>query len=68
MSNTEKVSSGGCDLSISSSSKTTGHQIMLVRARFRVKNEKAINTVVVVQADLSSKQNWMNSGKFVGNF
>lgn len=34
MSCTERVSSDGCDLNISSNSKTTAHEMMLVRARF----------------------------------
>lgn len=67
MSHTERVSSGGCDLDISSNSKTTGHQMVLVRARFGGE-KKVINMVVVVQADLSSKGDWMSSGKFAENF
>jgi len=66
MDHPERVSIGGCDLNISSNSKTAGHQMKLVRARFEGK--KVNYMVVLVQADLSSKEDWMSSGKFVENF
>lgn len=34
MSCTERISSDACDLNISSNSKSTGHEMMLVGARF----------------------------------
>lgn len=39
LSRTEKVSSGGCDLNVSSNSKTIGHEMVLVIARFGVGRE-----------------------------
>lgn len=75
MSCTEKVSSGGCDLNVSSNSKTIGHEMVLVIARYGGVGggvggwgEKVINMVVMVQADLSSKGDRMSSGKFVEKF
>lgn len=41
MSCTERISSDACDLNISSNSKSTGHEMMLVRARFGGKKKKS---------------------------